>query len=176
MLDGQQRITRFGRFVTNKIAIKINGLEQYFSGLSKDKQKLILESPLVIYECVGEEREIKAWFETINIAGVALNDQELRNAIYSGTFVTLAKAEFSNSQNSNIPKWSAYIKGSANRQEFLECALNWASHGNIANYGLMLVKAIPSISTNSSGRHTSATVNSVGTCAIRFWHTLLMAG
>ncbi|MDA8174133.1 MAG: HNH endonuclease signature motif containing protein, partial [Nitrospiraceae bacterium] len=59
---------------------------------------------------------------------------ELLNAIYSGPFVTLAKAEFSNSQNANIQKWSAYVKGSANRQEFLECALDWVSRGNIGDY------------------------------------------
>ena len=56
------------------------------------------------------------------------------NAVYSGPFVTLAKAEFSNSQNANIQKWSAYVSGSANRQEFLECALDWVSKGNIGDY------------------------------------------
>ena len=63
-----------------------------------------------------------------------LNSQELLNAIYSGPFVTLAKAEFSNSQNANIQKWSAYVKGSANRQEFLERALDWVSKGDIGSY------------------------------------------
>ena len=63
-----------------------------------------------------------------------LNEQELRNAIYSGPFVTLAKAEFSNSQNANIQKWSAYIKGNANRQDFLERALEWVSKGDIGGY------------------------------------------
>jgi 5-methylcytosine-specific restriction endonuclease McrA len=89
---------------------------------------------LLIYECKGTETEIKHWFETINIAGVPLNPQELLNAIYSGPFVTLAKAEFSNSQNANIQKWSAYIKGSANRQDFLERALDWVSKGPIGGY------------------------------------------
>jgi len=89
---------------------------------------------LLIYECEGTETEIKQWFETINIKGVPLNDQELLNAIYSGQFVTLAKAEFSNSQNANIQKWSAYIKGSANRQAFLERALDWVSKGDIGGY------------------------------------------
>jgi len=89
---------------------------------------------LLIYECEGMESEIKQWFETINIAGVPLNDQELLNAIYSGPFVTLAKAEFSNSQNANIQKWSAYVRGSANRQDFLERALDWVSKGDIGGY------------------------------------------
>ena len=135
VLDGQQRITSVGRFVTEKFAIKDeNGLEQYFDGMAKDKRNKILETKLTIYECEGEESEIKEWFKTINIAGVPLNEQELLNAVYSGTFVTLAKEEFSNSQNSNIQKWGAYVSGSANRQDFLECALDWVSCGNIGDY------------------------------------------
>ena len=135
ILDGQQRITSLGRFVTDKFAIKDeNGLEQYFSGMAKDKRTRILETPLLIYDCQGEESEIKEWFKTINIAGVPLNEQELLNAVYSGPFVTLCKEEFSNSQNANIQKWSAYIKGSANRQDFLACALDWVSKGDIGDY------------------------------------------
>ena len=109
-------------------------MEQYFSGIAKTLQTKILETELTIYECEGEEPEIKEWFKTINIAGVPLNQQELNNALNSGPFVTLAKEEFSNSRNSNIQKWSAYIRGSADRQDFLECALDWISKGNIDNY------------------------------------------
>jgi len=135
VLDGQQRITSLGRFITDKFAIKDeNGMEQYFGGMAKDKQTKILETKLLIYECEGTESQIKEWFKTINIAGVPLNNQELLNAVYSGPFVTKAKEEFSNSQNANIQKWSAYVSGSANRQEFLECALDWVSKGNIGDY------------------------------------------
>jgi hypothetical protein len=137
VLDGQQRITSFGRFVTGKFAIKDeNGMEQYFSGLAADKQKIILDSTLLVYECEGTETEIKEWFQTINIAGVPLNNQELLNAVYSGPFVTLGKEEFSNSQNSNIQKWGAFISGSVIRQEFWERALEWVSKGkeNIGGY------------------------------------------
>ncbi len=135
VLDGQQRITSFGRYVTKKFAIKdSNGLEQYFNGLPKDLQEKILQTPLLIYICEGEESEIKEWFKTINIAGVPLKEQELLNAIYSGPFVTLAKAEFSNSQNANVQKWSAYISGSVIRQDFLHTALDWVSKGEIDNY------------------------------------------
>jgi len=135
VLDGQQRITSIGRFVTNKFAVKDeNGMEQYFGGIAADKQKKIMETKLLIYECEGEETEIKDWYRTINIAGIPLNEQELLNAVYSGPFVTLGKEEFSNSQNSNILKWSAYIRGSAIRQEFLERALDWVSKGDIDNY------------------------------------------
>ncbi len=135
ILDGQQRITSFGRYVTNKFAIKDeNGMEQYFDGMALDKKNKILDTKLTIYECEGEESEIKNWFRTINIAGIPLNEQELNNAIFSGPFVTLAKEEFSNSQNANTQKWSAYIKGSVNRQDFLETSLNWVSKGNITDY------------------------------------------
>ena len=135
VLDGQQRITSIGRFVSDKFAIKDgNGLPQNFSGMALDKQAKILKSELLVYECEGTESEIKEWFKTINIAGVPLNNQELLNAVYSGPFVTLCKHEFSNSQNANINKWSAYVSGSANRQEFLETALYWVSGGNIGEY------------------------------------------
>jgi len=137
VLDGQQRITSFGRFVTNKFAIKDdNGMEQYFGGIASDKQEKILNTKLLIYECEGTETEIKDWFRTINIAGVPLNNQELLNAVYSGPFVTLAKAEFSNSQNANVQKWSAYISGAVNRQDYLERALEWVSRGkdNVGEY------------------------------------------
>jgi len=134
VLDGQQRITSLGRFITDKFAIKDENGMQYFGGMAKDKKDKILETKLLIYECEGTESQIKEWFKTINIAGVPLNNQELLNAVYSGPFVTLGKEEFSNSQNANIQKWNAYIKGSANRQEFLECALDWVSKGNIGDY------------------------------------------
>lgn len=137
VLDGQQRITSFGRFYTGKFAIKDeNGMEQYFGSIAKDKQDKILDSSILVYECEGTETEIKEWFKTINTSGVPLNDQELLNAVYSGPFTTLGKEEFSNSQNSNIMKWSAYISGSANRQDFWERALEWVSKGrdNIPEY------------------------------------------
>jgi len=135
VLDGQQRITSFGRYVANKFAVKDErGMEQYFGGLAADKQEKILDTKLLIYECEGTESEIKEWFRTINIAGVPLNNQELLNAVYSGPFVTLGKEEFSNTQNSNIQKWSAYVSGTANRQEFLERALEWVSKDNAGDY------------------------------------------
>lgn len=135
VLDGQQRITSIGRFVLNKFAIKDNhGMEQYFSALNVEIQEKILDTDLLIYFCEGKESEIKEWFRTINIAGIPLNDQELLNAVYSGPFVTLAKAEFSNSQNSNIQKWSAYISGAVNRQDFLRVALEWVSKDNVGEY------------------------------------------
>ena len=127
VLDGQQRITSLGRFVKGNFAIKINGMEQYFSGLATNLQKMIMQTKLLVYECEGPEDEIKKWFEMINIVGVKLTQQEKLNAIFSGPFVTLAKEEFSNSQNANVSKWKAYINGKVERQEILERALQWVS-------------------------------------------------
>ena len=127
VLDGQQRITSFGRFITGKFAIRVDGKEQTFSSLPKDQQQKILDSSLDVYECQGTEKEIKEWFQTINIAGVELKKQELLNAIYSGPFITKAKAEFSNSNNANMQKWSSYIQGDPKRQDILAVALNWVA-------------------------------------------------
>ncbi len=127
VLDGQQRITSVGRFVRGKFAIKVGGKEQTFSSLPLNDQQKILDSELLVYECEGTESEIKEWFQTINIAGVPLNKQELLNAIYSGTFVTKAKAEYSNSNNANMLKWQAYVRGDPKRQEVLAEALAWVA-------------------------------------------------
>lgn len=136
ILDGQQRVTSFGRYVTGKFAIvDDNETPQYFSGLPKDKQEKILNSELLVYECEGTESEIKEWFKTINIAGVPLNSQELLNAVYSGPYVTAGKAEFSNSQNANVQRWGAYVRGSANRQDFWERALEWVSNSKGVTVG-----------------------------------------
>lgn len=134
VLDGQQRITSIGRFVKNKFAIMENKTLHYFSSLPPEQQERINNTKLLIYVCEGKESEIKDWFKTINIAGVPLNEQELLNTVYSGEFVTLAKAEFNNSQNANINKWENYIKGSVIRQDYLERALDWVSQGKISEY------------------------------------------
>lgn len=125
VLDGQQRITSIGRFVTGKFAIKVDGREQSFSSLPDEKQELIRGTRLLVYVCEGTEAEIKEWFQTINISGVPLNEQELLNAVYSGPFVTAAKAVFSNTADTRQQKWSAYVKGDARRQEILAVALKW---------------------------------------------------
>ena len=131
VLDGQQRITSIGRFVKHQLAIlDENDLAQYIDSLPEDQQQLILNYKLLVYECEGTESEIKEWFKTINIAGVPLNNQELLNAVYSGEFVTAAKAEFSNSSNANVQKWLTYISGAVNRQQVLEAALDWVSAHN----------------------------------------------
>lgn len=135
VLDGQQRITSIGRFLTEKFSIEDeNKVNKTFLGLPKDVRDKILQSKILVYVCSGTESEIKDWFQTINISGVPLNNQELLNAIFSGPFITQAKAVFSNSQNSNNHKWGCYIKGSANRQDYLAQALIWISDGDVSSY------------------------------------------
>lgn len=136
VLDGQQRITSFARFVNQSwpFAVERNGKPRYFNSLDPDEQKRIVEAPLTIYVCEGKPSEIQEWFETINIAGVPLVKQELRNASYHGPFVTKARAVFSNTGNANMNRWQTYVKGDPKRQAILETALDWVSDGDIDGY------------------------------------------
>ena len=136
VLDGQQRITSIGRFYEGGLSIiDKNGLPQSLDSLDDEPREKFLNAPLLIYICEGTTDEIKEWFRTIKIAGVPLRTQELLNAVYSGPFVTLAKEEFSNSNNANIQKWSHFVSGDVKRQDYLATALKWVSHdGDIANY------------------------------------------
>lgn len=136
VLDGQQRITSFARYVNKSwpFAVELNGKPRYFDSLDADQQKLIVDAPLTIYVCEGEPSEIQAWFETINIAGVPLVKQELRNAAYHGPFVTMAREVFSNTSNANMNRWQTYVKGDPKRQAILETALDWVSEGDIDGY------------------------------------------
>ena len=128
VLDGQQRITSFGRYWTGLFSIiDDDKKEKHFNALAADKREKISKTPLTIYVCEGTESEIKQWFETINIVGMKLTEQEKRNAILSGNFVTAAKKVFSNSSNTNMVKWRSYISGDPKRQEILEEALRWVA-------------------------------------------------
>lgn len=136
VLDGQQRITSFARYVNKSwpFAVELDGKPRYFDSLDANQQKLIVDAPLTIYVCEGEPSEIQAWFETINIAGVPLVKQELRNAAYHGPFVTKAREVFSNMGNANMNRWQTYVSGDPKRQAILETALEWVSDGNIDDY------------------------------------------
>lgn len=136
VLDGQQRITSFARFVNKSwpFAVEWKGKIRYFDSLDKDDQDRITTAALTIYVCEGEPSEIQEWFKTINITGVPLVKQELRNASYHGPFVTRARAVFSNTGNANMNRWQTYVKGDPTRQAILETALDWVSNGNIDEY------------------------------------------
>ena len=136
VLDGQQRITSFARFVNQSwpFAVNWNGKPRYIDSLDPNERKRILETPLTIYVCEGEASEIQEWFEIINIVGVELTKQEIRNASYHGPFVTEARKMFSNSGNANMNRWKTYVKGDPKRQAILERALDWVSNGDIEGY------------------------------------------
>ena len=134
VLDGQQRITSLGRYLIGKFSYMKDGDPYKFKSLNEEEKKRIEDTKLIAYICEGTESEIKEWFEIINIGGIKLNDQEKLNAIYSGSFVSAARKEFSNKEDARIQKWGCYISGSANRQEILQEALRWVSHGNIKDY------------------------------------------
>ena len=128
VIDGQQRTISLCQYVAGDFSI--NGLA--FHNLPKDKREQILNYPMMIYFCSGTDSEKLEWFETINIAGEELSDQELKNAVYSGSWVSDAKRYFS---KNNRPKiGDDYLSGSANRQEYLETAIDWISEGKIKDY------------------------------------------
>lgn len=128
VIDGQQRTISICQYVNGDFSIE--GLA--FHNLTKDKKEQILEYKLMVYFCSGTDSEKLDWFETINIAGKELTDQELRNAVYSGSWVSDAKRYFS---KNNRPKiGDDYLSGSANRQEYLETSINWISNGQIKQY------------------------------------------
>ena len=136
VLDGQQRITSFARFVNHSwpFTVEHNGKPRYFDSLDSDYRQKIVDSKLTIYVCEGEPSEIQEWFETINIAGVPLVTQELRNASYHGPFVTKARSVFSNTGNAKMNIWRTYVSGDPKRQAILETALDWVSEGCIEEY------------------------------------------
>lgn len=130
IIDGQQRTVSICQYVNNDFSI--NGLA--FHNLPKDKQDQILNYSLMIYFCSGTESERLDWFRIINIAGEKLTDQELRNAVYSGSWVSDAKRYFSKTGCVAYQIGSDYLSGSAIRQEYLETAIDWISKGQIEDY------------------------------------------
>jgi len=128
VIDGQQRTISICQYVDG--VFSIDGLA--FHNLPTDKQDQILNYTLMVYFCSGTPSEKLDWFETINIAGKVLTPQELRNAVYSGSWVSDAKRYFS--KNSRPKIGDEYLTGSANRQEYLETAIDWISKGSIKEY------------------------------------------
>ena len=130
MIDGQQRTISICQFVDGDFAYK----SRYFHNLQKDEQEKILNYKLMIYFCSGTDSEKLEWFKTINIAGEKLTDQELRNAVYSGSFVSDAKRYFSKNGCVAYGLGGNYLNGSAIRQEYLETCIDWISDGKIEEY------------------------------------------
>ena len=134
LLDGQQRTISICKYVSSCFSIKDGNKELGFYNLTDTEKDQILDYTLMIYFCEGTDKEILDWFKIINIAGEKLTDQELRNAVYTGTWLTDAKRHFSKSGCVAYGKGHDYLKGSAIRQEYLETAISWINHGNIEEY------------------------------------------
>jgi hypothetical protein len=130
VIDGQQRTISICQFVNGDFAFMF----RYFHNLQKDEQEKILDYKLMIYLCEGTDSEKLEWFRTINIAGEKLTEQELRNAVYSGSWVSDAKRYFSKNGCAAFGLGSDYMTGSPIRQDYLESVIDWISKGNIEVY------------------------------------------
>lgn len=130
VIDGQQRTISICQFVNGDYSIN----DMYFHTLKKDQQDLILNYELDVYLCSGTDSEKLEWFKTINIAGEKLTNQELRNAVYAGSWVTDAKRHFSKNQCAAYNIGNKYLSGAAIRQDYLETAIKWISENNIEGY------------------------------------------
>ena len=132
LMDGQQRTVSICQYITDIIPIKFDdGHELAFNNLTPDQKEQILDYPLSIYICEGEESEKLTWFKTINIAGKPLTDQELLNALHTGPWLADAKRWFSRTACPAYQISEKYFNGSTLRQDYLEKVLDWISDGKI---------------------------------------------
>jgi hypothetical protein len=136
IIDGQQRTISICQFVSKRFSTKIFDVEEprFFQGLQDDEKQRILDYELMVYFCSGEKSEKLSWFRTVNIAGEPLTNQELKNAVFAGPWVTDAKRYFSKKAGPAFGLASDYLKGDPQRQKYLETAIDWISEGNIADY------------------------------------------
>jgi len=130
VIDGQQRTISISQYLEGDFSF--NG--KYFHNLQKDEQEQILNYKLMVYLCSGHDSEKLSWFETINIAGEQLTNQELKNAVFSGPWVSDAKRYFSKSGCPAYSIGSDYVNGSPIRQDYLETAIKWKSQNKIQEY------------------------------------------
>ena len=130
VLDGQQRTISICEYVTGTFSLN----SMYFHNLTNVEKEQILEYKLMVYFCEGNDKEKLDWFKTINIAGEKLTNQELRNAIYTGPWLTDAKKYFSKTGCPAYNIGNDYITGSPIRQDYLETIIYWFSNGNIEQY------------------------------------------
>ena len=130
IIDGQQRTISIAQYVEGNFSFN----DLYFDNLPSDKQKLIMDYELTVYVCSGTDSEKLEWFKTINIAGKVLTPQELRNAVYAGTWLSDAKRYFSRTGCVAFRIGNAYVNGSPIRQDYLETAIKWISKDSIEDY------------------------------------------
>lgn len=142
VLDGQQRTISICEYLKGNFSIKDkNGNPKYFHSLNKDEKKAIEEYELFVYFCSGTDDEKLEWFKTINIAGEALTNQELRNAVYTGTWLSDAKKYFSQTNCVAHQKASKLLNGSSIRQDYLETVLKWISKKELGKENIELYMA-----------------------------------
>ena len=134
VIDGQQRILSICQYHAGEFSVERDGNLSYFHTLTAAEQDKFLDYALMVYFCRGDERDKLNWFRTINIAGAKLTDQELRNAVYSGAWVTDAKRYFSKNGCAAQTAGGKYVSGAAIRQEILETAIRWISKGGIEDH------------------------------------------
>lgn len=130
IIDGQQRTISVCQYVDGAFSYK----DRYFHNLQQDEKDSILDYELTVYQCEGTDSEKLDWFRTINIAGEKLTDQELRNAVYAGSWTTDVKRYFSKTQCAAWQLGEKYMKGSPIRQDYLETTISWISNGDIEDY------------------------------------------
>lgn len=134
VMDGQQRTISFCEYVEGKFSLDFGSGSQYFHNFTDTEQEQILNYKLMVYFCEGADKEKLDWFKIINIAGEKLTDQELRNAIYTGPWLTDAKKYFSKTGCPAYGMGSDYLSGVAIRQDYLETAIKWISNDKIEQY------------------------------------------
>ena len=130
VLDGQQRTVSFCRYINGDFSLN----NKAFHNLTNTEQKAILDYECMVYFCEGNDWEKLEWFKTINIAGEKLTDQELRNAVYTGEWLTSAKLKFSKSNCAAYNLANKYVNGTPIRQDYLETAISWINNGRIEEY------------------------------------------
>ena len=130
IIDGQQRTISLCQYVDGVFSYE----DRYFHNLQQDEKKAILDYKLTVYQCQGADSEKLDWFRTINIAGEKLTDQELRNAVYAGSWTADAKRYFSKTQCAAWQLADKYMTGSPIRQDYLETAISWVNEGDIEGY------------------------------------------
>lgn len=134
IIDGQQRTISICQYVEGDFSVEIDGHQMAFHNLQDDQQEQILNYELMVYLCEGTDSEKLDWFKTINIAGEKLTDQELRNAVYHGPWVSAAKKYFSKTGCPAYAIGSDYMTGSPIRQDYLETAIQWINDGDVDGY------------------------------------------
>ena len=133
IIDGQQRTISIARYVKGKFSIKdeFTGKIKFFDTQPEEIKNLILDYELMVYHCTGTDQERLDWFHVINTAGERLKDQEIRNAVYVGPWVSDARSWFSRKNNCPASKeGSKYLNGNANDQDYLETAIKWIAGGS----------------------------------------------